>query len=185
MRKRAEEHTDPEELKKYGGGEFPLLYTEFAENGNYLETEKLSVRHGVCGDPEQVGLGAVRCGAVGCGRVCCLPSVCTYLIHNCGSLVHVCLKAFVQVIVPRLRYVIGFDEVKFRTFTSIMYLIRLSLGVCGTVRYAVRCSAVRYGEARYACAETLLCASCVSAVCLACCLFFDFFGIFRTCVVQG
>lgn len=38
----------------YGGGEFPLLYTKFAANGNYLEPEGIAVRHGVCGDPEQV-----------------------------------------------------------------------------------------------------------------------------------
>ena len=53
-RERAEALTDPAILEMYGGGEFPLLYTEFAENGNYLEPQEISVRHGVCGDPEQV-----------------------------------------------------------------------------------------------------------------------------------
>eukprot|EP00904_Undaria_pinnatifida_P004815 jgi/Undpi1/1463/HiC_scaffold_11.g04854.m2 len=52
-RERAEELTDPAILDMYGGGEFPLLYTELAENGNYLEPEEIAVRHGVCGDPEQ------------------------------------------------------------------------------------------------------------------------------------
>ena len=79
MRKRAEDLTDPEELKKYGGGEFPLLYTPFASNGNYLETDLLSVRHGVCGDPEQVGgWVSVRCGVVRCGWL--VPCPCFYLI---------------------------------------------------------------------------------------------------------
>lgn len=72
MRKRAEDNTDPAELEKYGKGEFPLLYTPFAANGNYMETDKLSVRHGVCGDPEQVG--GPRCGAVRCGVPTVVPS---------------------------------------------------------------------------------------------------------------
>lgn len=46
--------TDPDVLEKYGGGQYPLLYADFAENGNYLEPEGIAVRHGVCGDPVQV-----------------------------------------------------------------------------------------------------------------------------------
>ena len=56
-RARGEALTDPAILEMYGGGEFPLLYTEFAQNGNYLEPQEISVRHGVCGDPEQVRWG--------------------------------------------------------------------------------------------------------------------------------
>ncbi|CAN0362132.1 unnamed protein product, partial [Hapterophycus canaliculatus] len=26
---------------------------EFADNGNYLETDEIAKRHGICGDPEQ------------------------------------------------------------------------------------------------------------------------------------
>lgn len=58
VRPRAEKLTDPEILAEYGNGEWPLLAAyekgEVAENGNYIEREELSVRHGVCGDPEQV-----------------------------------------------------------------------------------------------------------------------------------
>lgn len=43
----------------YGGGDWPHLFSyqrgELLENGNYLEPEGISVRHGICGDPEQVG----------------------------------------------------------------------------------------------------------------------------------
>ena len=61
-RERAEKLTDPAILDMYGGGEFPLLYTDFAENGNYLEPEEIAVRHGVCGDPEQVSWSVcLRC----------------------------------------------------------------------------------------------------------------------------
>lgn len=51
---RGEANTDPEVLAKYGDGAFPLPFAPFAENGNYLEPQAISVRHGVCGDPEQV-----------------------------------------------------------------------------------------------------------------------------------
>ncbi|CAN0216028.1 unnamed protein product, partial [Ascophyllum nodosum] len=53
VQQRARTLTDPEVLAMYGGGAFPLLYSERAENGNYLEPQGISVRHGVCGDPEQ------------------------------------------------------------------------------------------------------------------------------------
>lgn len=58
MKPRAERLTPPEILAEYGNGEWPLLAAyekgEVAENGNYIEREELAVRHGVCGDPEQV-----------------------------------------------------------------------------------------------------------------------------------
>ena len=42
----------------YGNGAWPLLVAyergEVATNGNYLESDAISVRHGICGDPEQV-----------------------------------------------------------------------------------------------------------------------------------
>lgn len=42
----------------YGGGEWPHLTSynrgELLGNGNYLEPEGVSRRHGICGDPEQV-----------------------------------------------------------------------------------------------------------------------------------
>lgn len=45
-------------LTVYGGGEWPHLYSyerdEVHDNGNYYETQEISVRHGICGDPEQV-----------------------------------------------------------------------------------------------------------------------------------
>lgn len=37
-----------------GPDEFPLTHGQFADNGNYLESNELAVRHGICGDPEQV-----------------------------------------------------------------------------------------------------------------------------------
>ncbi|CAM9912712.1 unnamed protein product, partial [Laminaria digitata] len=52
-RARAKAKTDPATLTMYGGGEFPLLYSDFADNGNYLEPQGISARHGVCGDPKQ------------------------------------------------------------------------------------------------------------------------------------
>ena len=58
MKARAKRETDPDVLAAYGGGdEFPLYYGKFADNGNYLETNEIAVRHGVCGDLEQVGEG--------------------------------------------------------------------------------------------------------------------------------
>lgn len=42
----------------YGGGQWPHLSAyergELASNGNYYEPDKIAVRHGICGDPEQV-----------------------------------------------------------------------------------------------------------------------------------
>ena len=44
--------------QEYGNGAWPLLTAyergEIAANGNYLESDTISVRHGICGDPEQV-----------------------------------------------------------------------------------------------------------------------------------
>lgn len=60
VKQRALDKTDPAILAQYGGGRFPLLTAlemgEVAENGNYLERDELAVRHGICGDPEQVRL---------------------------------------------------------------------------------------------------------------------------------
>lgn len=60
VRKRAEAKTDPQELALYGNGSWPHLSAyqrgELASNGNYYETDAISVRHGVCGDPAQVSL---------------------------------------------------------------------------------------------------------------------------------
>eukprot|EP00903_Cladosiphon_okamuranus_P015678 g14476.t1 len=36
-----------------GGAPWPHFNGERAENGNYLETDEIAVRHGICGDPEQ------------------------------------------------------------------------------------------------------------------------------------
>lgn len=58
VRARAERLTSPEDLLLYGNGEWPHYSSfernELLANGNYLETEAISVRHGICGDPEQV-----------------------------------------------------------------------------------------------------------------------------------
>lgn len=56
MQERLKANADQSVLDQFGGGEeFPLLHGDFATNGNYLETDEVAVRHGVCGDPEQVG----------------------------------------------------------------------------------------------------------------------------------
>lgn len=59
VRARAEALTSPTELAIYGGGQWPHYTSyqldELMPNGNYYETEAISVRHGICGDPEQVG----------------------------------------------------------------------------------------------------------------------------------
>lgn len=58
MRKRAIDKTDPAVLAEYGNGYYPLRWVydkgEMADNGNYIEPQAISVRHGVCGDPRQV-----------------------------------------------------------------------------------------------------------------------------------
>lgn len=45
-------------LGMYGDGAWPLKAAydrgELAQNGNYLEPDEISVRHGICGDPGQV-----------------------------------------------------------------------------------------------------------------------------------
>ena len=57
---RAKANTSPNVLAEYGGGDmYPLFFGKFAENGNYLEPDEIAVRHGICGDPEQVGGDAV------------------------------------------------------------------------------------------------------------------------------
>ncbi len=54
---RAEAETDPDVLAMNGDGDqFPLYYGVLAENGNYLETEEIAKRHGVCGDPRLVSV---------------------------------------------------------------------------------------------------------------------------------
>lgn len=47
---RAEANTSPE-LLGLGADYFPLYYSDRAENGNYVESDEIAVRHGVCGDP--------------------------------------------------------------------------------------------------------------------------------------
>ena len=58
IRARAEALTPATELAMYGGGEWPHFSAfgrnELTANGNYLEIDAISVRHGICGDPEQV-----------------------------------------------------------------------------------------------------------------------------------
>ena len=39
-----------------GGAPWPHFNGERAENGNYIESEEVAKRHGICGDPEQVWL---------------------------------------------------------------------------------------------------------------------------------
>lgn len=59
MRARAEANTPADTLSSYGEGAWPhkTAYDrgELASNGNFLENEEIAVRHGICGDPEQVG----------------------------------------------------------------------------------------------------------------------------------
>ena len=61
VRARGEANTPADVLEKYGGGNWPLRAAydlgELASNGNYLEPQEISVRHGICGDPEQVCVG--------------------------------------------------------------------------------------------------------------------------------
>ncbi|CAM9871033.1 unnamed protein product [Scytosiphon promiscuus] len=48
--------TDPTELEENGAGEkFPLYFQPRADNGNYLESNEIAKRHGVCGDPRLGG----------------------------------------------------------------------------------------------------------------------------------
>lgn len=58
VRARAEANTPEDTLNKYGGGAWPHKSAydrgELSSNGNYLEIDEISVRHGICGDPEQV-----------------------------------------------------------------------------------------------------------------------------------
>lgn len=59
VKARALDRMDPDELARLGGGEiWPLAAAydlgEVCDNGNYLESEKVAVNHGVCGDTPQV-----------------------------------------------------------------------------------------------------------------------------------
>lgn len=70
VRARAENLTPPTELELYGDGQWPhyssYLRGELLPNGNYYEIDAIAVRHGICGDPEQVsagtGIPCVACG---------------------------------------------------------------------------------------------------------------------------
>ncbi|CAN0197920.1 unnamed protein product, partial [Laminaria digitata] len=45
----------PAAIRERGGGApWPHFNGERAENGNYIESDEISKRHGICGDPEQV-----------------------------------------------------------------------------------------------------------------------------------
>lgn len=57
VQNRAKANTDPSVLAATGGGGvFPLYYMDLAENGNYIETNEIAKRHGVCGDPRLVSV---------------------------------------------------------------------------------------------------------------------------------
>ena len=52
---RAQRLTSQDVLDETGGGKiFPLYFMDLAENGNFLETNEVAKRHGVCGDPRLV-----------------------------------------------------------------------------------------------------------------------------------
>lgn len=58
----AKNDTPLDALEEYGGGDLsPLLYTPFAENGNYLEPNSIANRHSVCGGPRLVSERLSRC----------------------------------------------------------------------------------------------------------------------------
>lgn len=62
---RAYDKVSAEVMEAHGGGEvFPLLYADFADNGNMLESEEMSKRHGVCGDPKIVSVRPSRSSVV-------------------------------------------------------------------------------------------------------------------------
>lgn len=64
---------DPDVLAAAGGGgPYPLYYMEFAENGNYLETNEINRRATPCGDPIFVRA--------------CAPSTTSTEIQTCHSL---------------------------------------------------------------------------------------------------
>ncbi len=45
----------PANIRERGGGKpWPHFNGERAANGNYIESDEVSKRHGICGDPEQV-----------------------------------------------------------------------------------------------------------------------------------
>lgn len=56
---------DPAVLAQYGAGQYPLSFVDHApNNGNYLEPNSVAVRHGICGDPRQVGARMDYCSAM-------------------------------------------------------------------------------------------------------------------------
>ncbi len=68
MQDRARRLTDPAVLAEVGdGGQFPLYYVPLAENGNFLESNEIAKRHGVCGDPRLVRRKMSRDGGRGGG----------------------------------------------------------------------------------------------------------------------
>lgn len=57
VRDRGKELTDPAVLEAHGGGDvYPLPNGEIAANGNYLESNEIAKRHGICGDPSSVSV---------------------------------------------------------------------------------------------------------------------------------
>lgn len=65
VRARARENVDPDVLEANGGAgafNFPLYYGEFAENGNYLETNEINKRATPCGDPIWVRVSTISTG---------------------------------------------------------------------------------------------------------------------------
>lgn len=62
MEERGKRLTDPDVLASHGGGDvYPLPYGEYAANGNYLESDEIAKRHGICGDPSSVRLCVCVC----------------------------------------------------------------------------------------------------------------------------
>lgn len=62
---RAAEMTPEDVLSDNGGGAWPHLTAynrgDLTSNGNFLESDEIAVRHGVCGDPEQVRNERIVC----------------------------------------------------------------------------------------------------------------------------
>lgn len=51
---RGKANTPSDVLARYNNGEWPHAGGDKAPNGNFLENEEIAIRHGICGDPEQV-----------------------------------------------------------------------------------------------------------------------------------
>lgn len=62
-----------------GGATWPHYNGERAENGNYIESEEVAKRHGVCGDPEQVQL--VNMVVFLYSIRICLPYICWCIVR--------------------------------------------------------------------------------------------------------